>query len=135
MSKQTIMTKKLSMFAAIAAVVVLMTSCMKTEATVDVQVKQNGQPASGVTVYKFDNSMGEGATTIKVNADGSAKTNAAGVAHFDLKSPDDFPPSSLGVEEANTFYFATFDEDDSRNGFVAVTIRTGEKKTVTIEME
>jgi len=129
------MTKKLFMFAAIAAVVVLMTSCMKTEATVDVQVMRGGQPVSGVMVYKFDNTMGEGSTTIKTNADGSAKTNAAGVAHFELKSPDDFPPSSLGVEESNTFYFATFDDEDSRNGFVAVTIRTGEKKTVTIEME
>ncbi|MBR3647943.1 MAG: hypothetical protein IKN59_06105 [Paludibacteraceae bacterium] len=129
------MTKKFFLFAVIAAAMVLMTSCMKTEASVDVQVMKNGAGVSGVTVYKFNNNLGEGTTQYKTNAERSAKTNAAGVAHFDLKSPDDFAPSSLGVEESNTFYFATFDAEDRRNGFVAVTIRTGEKKTVTIEME
>lgn len=114
----------------------IMTSCIgfKTEATVDVEVTQKGKPVSGVTVYKFDDTTGESATLYKSNASGSEQTNAAGVAHFDLKSPDDFAPSSLGAEESNTFYFATYDANDDRNAMVAVTLHTGEKKTVMLDM-
>lgn len=117
------------------AIVALMTSCMKTEATVDVTVMKGGQPVSDVMVYKFADNLGESTTIYKSNANGSAKTNGGGVAHFDLKSPDDFAPSSVGAEEKNTFYFATYDSEDRRNGFVAVTIRTGEKLSVTINQE
>lgn len=129
------MKKRFFMFAAVMAVVALMTSCMKTEATVDVTVMKGGQPVSDVMVYKFADNIGESTTIYKSNANGSAKTNGGGVAHFDLKSPDDFAPSSVGAEEKNTFYFATYDSEDRRNGFVAVTIRTGEKLSVTINQE
>lgn len=119
-----------------AVVAVIMTACsFKTEATVDVEVTQNGKPLSGVTVYKFlDKGLGEGITLEKANATGSAKTNAAGLAHFDLKSPDDFSPSSVAGSETNTFYFCTYDSEDVRNAIATVTIKTGDKKTVKLDV-
>jgi hypothetical protein len=123
------------LFAAMLAV--CMTSCFKTEAQVDVEVLKDGKPQSGVIVYKFTDEMGESTTSYKENAKAQATTNAGGVAHFDLKSPEDFTPSKVGnveVKETNTFYFATFDSNNTRNGFVIVKIATGEKKTVQLEM-
>ncbi len=132
------MSKKFLMFAAIAAVAVLLSSCMKTEAQVDVEVVKDGKPQSGVMVYKFTNEYGAETTLYKDNAKEKVKTNGGGVAHFNLKSPEDFTPSKVGyveVKESNTFYFATFDSDNRRNGFVIVKISTGETKTVTLEMK
>ena len=126
------------LFAAIVAVV--MSSCVqfKTEATVDVVVKQKGQPLSGVTVYKFkDNGLGEGNTIYKDNAKGQAITNAGGVAHFELKSPDDLDPSNIaGVENEDqaTFYFCTYDAEGTRNAIVCSTVKTGDKLTLQLEV-
>lgn len=116
-----------------------LTACVnfKTEATVDVEVTQKGQPLVNVTVYKFRNSMGESSTLYKTKAAGSAVTNAAGVAHFDLKSPDDFAPSDIAgheFSEENTFYFCTYDANDDRNAIVTVTLNTGDKKTVQLDV-
>lgn len=129
--------KKVHFFLA-AIVAVCLSACVqfKTEAKVDVEVTQDGKPVSGVTVYKFiDKGLGEGSTLYKTNATGSAKTNAAGIAHFDLKSPDDFSPSSVAGSESNTFYFCTYDAEDVRSGIATVTIKTGENKTAKIEIE
>jgi len=126
------------LFAAIVAVV--MSSCVqfKTEATVDVVVKQKGQPLSGVTVYKFkDNGLGEGITLSKDNNKGMIVTNAGGVAHFELKSPDDLDPSNIaGVENEDqaTFYFCTFDKNGDRNAIVGSTVKTGDKLTLQLEV-
>lgn len=114
------------LFAALIAVV--MTSCIqfKTEASVDVTVMKDGKAQSNVTVYKFvDNGLGEGQTQYKDNAKGAQTTNAAGVAHFELKSPEDMDPSDVGLSEAKTFYFCTFDANNTRNGFVAIEVATG----------
>ena len=81
-----------------AFVAVTMTSCVKfkTEATVDVKVLKDGQPVPGAVVYKFkDNGLGAGITLYKSNASGSAVANGGGIAHFDLKSPDDLDPSDV----------------------------------------
>lgn len=121
-----------------AAVAAMMTSCFsKTEASVDVEVTQAGKAVgAGVVVYKFnDEGLGEGKTLYKQNASGSTKTNAAGVAHFDLKSPDDFTPSDvagLDDEERKVFFFATYDANDERNGMVMVTIKAGDTQTVKL---
>lgn len=120
-------------------VVAMMSSCLhKTEAVVDVEVKQKGEPLSGVTVYKFkDNGLGEGSTLFKKNASGSEKTNAGGVAHFKLKSPDDFTPSDVSMaegKETNTFFFCTYDKNDERNSIVTVAVKTGDHKTVQLEV-
>ena len=124
-----------------ALVVVIMTSCVKfkTEATVDVEVLKSGKPVSGVAVYKFkDNGLGEGTTIYKSNAKESETTNSGGVAHFDLKSPDDLDPSDVaGVENSDqaTFFFCTYDAEGTRNGIVMVSVKTGDKKTVQLNME
>ena len=87
-------------------------------------------------VYKFiDNGLGEGTTLYKSNAKGSAKTNGGGVAHFDLKSPDDFAPSSVGAQDEETFYFAVFDANEDLLGYVAQTVKTGDKLTVKLSLD
>ena len=132
--------KKIQLFLA-ALVVVIMTSCVKfkTEATVDVEVLKSGKPVSGVAVYKFkDNGLGEGTTIYKSNAKESETTNSGGIAHFDIKSPDDLDPSAVaGVENSDqaTFFFCTYDAEGTRNGIVTVSVKTGDKKTVQLNME
>ena len=132
--------KKIQLFLA-ALVVVIMTSCVKfkTEATVDVEVLKSGKPVSGVAVYKFkDNGLGEGTTIYKSNAKESETTNSGGIAHFDIKSPDDLDPSDVaGVENSDqaTFFFCTYDAEGTRNGIVMVSVKTGDKKTVQLNME
>ena len=132
--------KKIQLFLA-AIVAVVMSSCVnfKTEATVDVEVTKAGSPAAGIQVYKFkDNGLGPGSTLYKSNASGNATTNAGGVAHFDLKSPDDLDPSNvagLDLEDQATFYFCTYDAEDTRNGIVTVSVKTGDKKTVQLVIE
>lgn len=123
-----------------ALVAVVMSSCVqfKTEATVDVEVTQKGKPLSGVTVYKFkENGLGEGQTIYKSNASGTAVSNAGGVAHFDLKSPSDIAPSNIAGQEfseENTFHFCTYDAEGTRNAIVTVTVKTGDKKTVRLDV-
>ena len=139
---QTIKTKmkKIQLFL-VALVAVMMTSCVKfkTEATVDVEVTKAGKPVAGIAVYKFkDNGMGEGSTAYKSNAKGSETTNAGGVAHFDLKSPDDLDPSDVaGVENTDqaTFFFCTYDAEGTRTGIVTVSVKSGDKKTVQLVMD
>lgn len=132
--------KKIQLFLA-AIVAVVMSSCVnfKTEATVDVEVTKDGKPVSGAVVYKFkDNGLGEGTTIYKSNAKESETTNSGGVAHFDLKSPDDLDPSDVaGVENSDqaTFFFCTYDAEGTRNGIVTVSVKTGDKKTVQLNME
>ena len=98
-----------------------------------------GKPVSGVAVYKFkDNGLGEGTTIYKSNAKESETTNSGGIAHFDLKSPDDLDPSDVaGVENSDqaTFFFCTYDAEGTRNGIVTVSVKTGDKKTVQLNME
>jgi len=120
-----------------AFVAVTMTSCVKfkTEATVDVKVLKDGQPVPGAVVFKFkDNGLGAGITLSKSNASGSAVANGGGIAHFDLKSPDDLDPSDV-VEEQAMFYFCTYDAEDVRNSLVTVPVSTGDKKNVELVIE
>ena len=117
-----------------------MTSCVrfKTEATVDVKVIKEGKPVADVIVYKFkDNGLGEGTTLYKSNNSGTAKTDGAGIAHFNLKSPDDLDPSNVaGLEiDKATFYFCTYDSEDRRNSIVTVQAKTGDKLTVQLVID
>ena len=119
----------------VALAAVVMTSCMfKTEATVDVEVTKNNQPQSGVVVWKM-HYIGVGGVQFKQNYTVSATTNAAGVAHFDLKSPDDFAPSSVGAQDEETFYFAVFDANDELLGSVSQKVKTGDKLTVKLSLD
>lgn len=120
-----------------ALVAVVMSSCVgfKTEATVDIKVVRNGQPLSGVTVYKFKDS--DGSTLYKSNASGSAVSDGGGIAHFELKSPDDLDPSNvsgLELNDAATFYFCTYDAEGTQNAIVTVPVSTGDKLTRTLEV-
>ena len=120
-----------------AFVAVAMTSCVKfkTEATVDVKVIKDGQPVPGAVVFKFkDNGLGAGTTLYKSNASGSATADGGGIAHFELKSPDDLDPSDV-VEEQATFFFCTYNADDVRNSLVTVPVSTGDKKNVELVIE
>ena len=124
-----------------AFVAVTMTSCVKfkTEATVDVKVIKDGQPVPGAVVFKFkDNGFGEGITLSKSSASGSATADGGGIAHFELKSPDDLDPSDVAGVELNdeaTFFFCTYNADDVRNSLVTVGVKTGDKKTVQLKIE
>lgn len=133
--------KKIQVILAVV-VALVMASCVKfkTEATVDVEVIKDGKSVgAGTVVYKFsDSGLGEGTTIYRSNATGSVVTDAAGLAHFDLKSPDDFDPSQVGgveIEDTKTFFFCTYDKEDKRNGFIAVSLKTGDKKTVKLEIK
>ena len=124
------------LFAALLAV--CMTSCIKfkVEATVDVTVLKDGQPQKGVEVYRFESNMGEETTLYKGNAKDNKTTNDKGVAHFELRSPDDMDPSDLGLVASETFYFATYDAEGSRNSFASVTVAAGDKnKPVTLVIQ
>jgi hypothetical protein len=124
-------------FLLVALVAVAMTSCVrfKTEATVDVKVIKDGQPVPNAVVYKFkDNGLGPGSTLYKSNASGNAVADGGGIAHFDLKSPDDLDPSDV-VEEQATFYFCTYDAEDVRNSLATVVVKTGDKKNVELVIE
>ena len=120
-----------------AFVAVTMTSCVKfkTEATVDVKVIKDGQPVPGAVVFKFkDNGLGAGITLSKSSASGSATADGGGIAHFELKSPDDLDPSDV-VEEQAKFFFCTYNADDVRNSLVTVPVSTGDKKNVELVIE
>ena len=117
----------------LAVLAMTMSSCLfKTEATVDVSVKNMlGVPAgAGELVYKFKGS--DVSVNYRENANGSVATDASGVAHFELKSPEDFVPSGVGYEDQQTFIFCTYDKNGDLNGQTAVTIKPGEKKSVEI---
>lgn len=119
----------------LALVAVMVSACgFKTEATVDVEVTQKGKPMVGTTVYKFP---GDRSALYKQNATGSAVTNAGGVAHFDLKSPDDMDPSNIAgqkFEDKTTFTFAVFDANGDQRAAVSVEVKTGDKQTVKLDV-
>ena len=128
-------------FLLVALVAVVMTSCVnfKTEATVDVKVLKDGKPVPGAVVYKFkDNGLGAGITLYKSNASGNATADGGGIAHFDLKSPDDLDPSNvagLEISDEATFFFCTYDAEDVRSSLVTVGVKTGDKKNVELVIE
>ena len=118
-----------------AIIAMTMSSCLfKTEATVDVTVKNplGITVGAGELVYKFVGT--DKSTMYSSNADGSVATNASGVAHFELKSPGDFVPSGVGYDDQQTFIFCTYDKNGKRNGQMAVTLKPGDKN-VPVEIK
>ena len=122
--------RKIQILLAALVAVVMSSGTFKTEATVDVEVTKNNQPQAGVVVWKM-HYIGVGGVQYKQNYTASATTNAAGVAHFDLKSPDDFAPSSVGAQDEETFYFAVFDANDELLGSVSQKVKTGVRSNRT----
>lgn len=120
-----------------ALVAVMMCSCVnyKTEATVDVKVTKNGQPQANIEVYKAVAHGDVGGGFYRTNYQGSpVRTDASGIAHFDLKSPDDFAPSSVGAQDEIIVHFAVFNGDDCR-GYKAVSVKTGDKKEIELPLD
>lgn len=120
-----------------AIVAVCLASCIKfkVEATVDVTVVKNGQIQPNVEVYRFNDGLGESTTMYKSNSKDMVVTNEKGVAHFELRSPDDLDPSDVGLTETKTFYFATYDKNEDRNGLVSIAVTSGDKKQVKLEIQ
>ena len=119
-----------------AMVAVVMSSCVqfKTEATVDIEVTQKGKPLVGATVYKIPSDR---SPLYKDNATGTAITNAGGIAHFDLKSPEDLDPSNVAgvsLDDQATFHFCTYDAEGTQNAIVTVTVKTGDKLTLKLDV-
>jgi len=97
---------------------------------------KDGQPQKGVEVYRFDSNMGESTTLYRSNAKDNKTTNDKGVAHFELRSPDDLDPSDAGLVESKMFYFATYDANGNRNGLASLKVTSGDKnKPVTLVIE
>ena len=129
--------KKIQILLAVL-VAVLMCSCRsKTEATVDVTVMKNGKTQAGIEVYKAVAKGDVIPSYYKANyKDAPVKTNEAGVAHFKLKSPDDFAPSSVGADDMITVYFAVFNAQEECLAFEPLKVKTGEKnKPLTLELK
>lgn len=118
----------------VAVLALGLTSCkfVKTEASVDVTVLQNGvSVGEGVQVYIFS----DGADyTDKTKAKRSMATDASGVAFFPLQSPVDFAPGWM-ADQYYTFIFAVFDENGGVADHKALSITNGEMhKPVTLNM-
>lgn len=129
--------KKIQILLAVL-VAVLMCSCRsKTEATVDVTVMKNGKPQAGIEVYKAVAKGDVIPSYYKASyKDAPVKTNEAGVAHIELKSPDDFAPSSVGADDMITVYFAVFNAQEECLAFEPLKVKTGEKnKPLTLELK
>lgn len=123
------------LFAALVAVVMCACVQFKTEATVDVKVTKNGQAQPGVEVYKAVPHGDVGGGYSRANYQGApVKTDASGIAHFDLKSPDDFAPSSVGADDEITVHFAVFNGDECR-GYKPVKVKTGDKLQVELPID
>jgi len=105
---------------------------IKTEATVDVTVvDQDSKPVAGVMVCRFNNSSSEYFT----NADEKHETNAAGVAHFELKTLEDLGPGKYDNEGAY-FTFRAFDKDNEpASQEEKIFVQPGDKKSLTLKLE
>lgn len=104
---------------------------IKTEATVDVTVlDQNDKPAEGIMVGRFNNSS----SAYLTNADEKHETNAAGVAHFELKTLEDLGPKGYDDEGAY-FKFRAFDKDgEAISDEGKIWVEPGDKKSLTLKL-
>lgn len=123
--------KKILMFF-VTVLALSLTSCkfVRTEASVDVQVLENGYSVGeGVQVYIFS----DGADyTDKTKAKRSMATDASGVAFFPLQSPIDFAPGWM-ADQYYTFIFAIFNDNGTVADRTAVSVTNGDMhKPVTL---
>ena len=117
---------------AMLAMLAIACNPIKTEATVDVTVLgQDNQPVAGVMVARFNNSASEYFT----NADEQHETNAAGVAHFELKTLEDLGPAKYESEGAN-FTFRAFDKDkEPASEEATIYVKPGDKKSLELKLK
>lgn len=104
---------------------------LKTVATVDVTVvDQNDQPVENIMVARFNS----GSSLYIQNADEKHVTNAAGLAHFELKQLEDLGPVEYDGD-GEYFTFRAFDKDDEPITEEAkIFVEPGDKKTLTLKI-
>ena len=124
--------KQIKLFC-MAMLAMLAVACnpIKTEATVDVQVlDQNDKPAANVMVGRFNNSS----SAYLINADEKHVTNAAGMAHFELKTLEDLGPAGYD-DEGDYFTFRAFDSNDEpASEAEKIWVEPGDKKSLTLKL-
>lgn len=116
---------------AMLAMLAIACNPIKTEATVDVTVvDQNEKPVAGVMVGRFNNSS----SLYLQNADEKHETNAAGVAHFELKTLEDLGPAGYDDEGAY-FTFRAFDkQDEPASEEQRIWVEPGDKKALVLKL-
>ena len=116
--------KKGLIFAALALVVFMFSSCAltATKATVSVKVTKQDVAQPNVVVYMYD---ADAWTALDLLLPSSASkevvTNEVGIAHFNLSALD------LDViDSQTTVYFAVFDDLGNVRGYLPVTVKKGD---------
>ena len=125
--------KQIKLFGlAMLAMLAIACNPIKTEATVDVTVlDQAGKPAAGVTVCRFNNSS----SAYYTNSDETHETNAAGVAHFELKTLDDLGPAEY-EDEGAYFTFRAFDKDkEPASDEARIWVKPGDHKSLELKLK
>lgn len=98
-------------------------------AQVNVKVLKNGKLVNGSTVYLFKSGPSSGFFSPFYSNRSSITED--GVAVFDLKNTFDLEV----INSQTTLYFAVFDNNKNLLGYSGVTIRKGETKTITINID
>lgn len=118
------------LFMAMLAMLAVACNPFKTVATVDVQVlDQNDKPVEGIMVGRF----GDHSSSYIENADEKHMTNAAGVAHFELKFLEDLGPEGTG-EESAFFTFRAFQNNDPVSDEKKIEVKMGENRSLTLKL-
>lgn len=124
--------KKGLIFAALALVVFMFSSCAltATKATVSVKVTKQDVAQPNVVVYMYDS---DAWTALDLLLPSSASkevvTDGEGIADFNLSTLD------LDViDSQTTLYFAVFDDLGNVRGYIPVTVRKGDNKRVELKL-
>jgi hypothetical protein len=123
--------KQIKLFC-MAMLAMLAVACnpIKTVATVDVTVMdQNGKPVEGIMVGRF----GDHSSAYLDNADEKHLTNAAGLAHFELKFLEDLGPEGT-EEESGFFTFRAFRDNDPASDEKKIEVKMGENRSLTLTL-
>lgn len=125
--------KKGLIFAALALVVFMFSSCAltATKATVSVKVTKQNVPQPNVVVYMYD--ADEWAALDLILPSSASKevvTDEEGIADFNLNAMD-----LEIIDSQTTVYFAVFDDLGNVRGYVPVTVRKGDNKRVELKLE
>ena len=119
--------KQFFMLAILAGAMVLVSCENSAVATISVKVLKGGKAQVGEQVYMYRGSLQDAFLEHKVHASKNIATDENGIAEFAISSFDMGAGSNQG-----TFVFETFDANENVNGKVAASVKSGDKKTVTL---
>ncbi len=109
-------------------VTVLFTGCMtKKDATIIVKVTKLGIVQQNVPVYMFEAGLEDSLYGLKSSADKIIATDSDGIAEFGIMKVQ------FLIDDQATFVFVTYNDNGKINGKVAVSVRKGATKSVTID--